>query len=103
MTDKQIKKMREDLRSFRNSNNANFYMWCNTELDCRDMINSCLCYGTDFLNSRYSERYINELGREKVEQLYKEQKADFDKATVNYNVHTDSEGVTYNSIRWEDD
>lgn len=73
------------------------------ELDCREMINSCLCYGSNFLESRYSEPYIQDLGRERVIEIYNEQKIDFDKAIVLHNVYEDGEGVTYNSIKWEDE
>lgn len=36
-------------------------------------------------------------------ELFNEQKADFDKAIVFHNVYKDSEGCTYNSIKWEDE
>ena len=73
------------------------------ELYCREMINSCLCYGQDFLNSEYKDSYIEELGKERVIELYNEQKEDFSKAKVLYNVHEDSEGCSYNSIIWADE
>lgn len=67
------------------------------------MINSCLCYGSKFLGTRYSETYIKELGEKRVLELYNEQKTDFDKAIVFHNVYEDSEGCSYNSIKWEDE
>lgn len=86
------------------------------EIACRRMINSCLCYGTGFFEKfrhwtypdgyafkSYADSYIRDLGEETVYKLYDEQKADFAKATVNKNVCTDSEGVSYNSIIWEDE
>ncbi len=36
-------------------------------------------------------------------ELFDEQKADFDKAVVFHNVYEDSEGISYNSIKWEDE
>ena len=81
------------------------------ELDCRDMINSCLIYGQgyDFYDTRtgnfgrYAVRYIKYLGVETVERLWNEQCADFAKAIVNKSVYTDSEGCTYNSCIWADE
>lgn len=73
------------------------------ELDCREMINSCLCYGDDFLKSRYSKSYIQDIGEKRVIELYNEQKADFDKAIVLHDTYQDGEGVSYNSIVWADE
>ena len=81
------------------------------ELDCRDMINSCLIYGQgyDFYNTRtgnfgqYAMRYIKYLGVETVKRLWDEQCADFAKAIVRRNVYQDSEGCTYNSCIWADE
>ena len=106
MTGKQIKKLRNEIPRFENGIPCKLSLeqkQLHRELDCREMINSCLCYGRSFLESRYSEPYIQELGREKVFELYNEQKTDFDKATVYHNVYEDSEGCSYNSIKWEDE
>lgn len=83
------------------------------ELSCREMINSCLCYGSiaDFWkedewrwgDKSYAAPHVRNLGRERVEQLVAEQESDFAKATVHYGVFEDSEGLTYNSISWADD
>lgn len=86
------------------------------EISCRQTINSCLCYGTNFFEKfrhwvwpngyafeSYADSYIKDLGEETVKRLYNEQKADFAKATVVKDVVTDSEGVSYNSIIWEDE
>ena len=70
----------------------------NRELSCREMINSCLIYGTDFLTSHYKDSYIEELGEKRVNELYNEQLKYCEKCKVNYNVYEDSEGVTYNSL-----
>lgn len=75
------------------------------ELMCRDMINSILCYGgkNNIIQNRYLQSHIEELGFETVQRLCDEQIADFEKATVLRNVHTDSEGISYNSIVWGDE
>jgi len=85
----------------------------NDELDCREMINSCLCYGAikdfwrvfdDFFGRHsYADPFIKALGRERVEELVAEQESDFAKAQVSSCVYTDSEGLIYNSIQWADD
>lgn len=106
MTDTQIEKLRKEVPQFINGTPCKLteeQQQLHRELDCRDMINSCLCYGYDFLNSSYSNPYIIELGIDRVKQLYKEQKEDFDKATVLHNIGTDSEGNSYNSIVWADE
>jgi hypothetical protein len=74
------------------------------ELSCRDMINSILCYDgkKDVIKNRYLYDYIKELGVDVVQRLIDEQIEDFDKATVLRGVHTDSEGISYNSIIWAD-
>jgi len=106
MTRKQIKKIRKEIPRFENGIPFELtpeQKQLHRELDCREMINSCLCYGSSFFESRYSDPYIQELGRERVLELYNEQKVDFDKAIVLHNVYEDSEGVSYNSIKWEDE
>jgi hypothetical protein len=73
------------------------------ELDCISMINSCLIYWTNFLESHYKNNYIEDLWEKRVIELYNEQKSDFDKSQVNYCVYTDDEGCTYNSIKRRDE
>ena len=68
------------------------------ELSCREMINSCLIYGTNFLKSHYSNDYFDELGESKVQQLYNEQLQNFSRSIVVRNIFEDSEGVTYDSL-----
>ncbi len=106
MTGKQIEKIRNEIPQFENGIPCKLtpeQKLLHRELDCRDMINSCLIYGTKFLETRYSEKYIKKLGEKRVLELYNEQKADFDKAVVFHNVYEDSEGISYNSIKWEDE
>lgn len=83
------------------------------ELSCREMINSCLTYGGirgfweecewRWGDKSYAAPHVRALGLERVEQLVAEQEADFAKAVVSYDVFTDSEGITYNSVRWGDE
>ena len=106
MTGKQIEKIRNEIPQFENGIPYKLtpeQKALHRELDCREMINRCLIYGSKFLGTRYSEKYIKELGEKRVLELFDEQKADFDKAVVFHNVYEDSEGISYNSIKWEDE
>ena len=106
MTDNQIRKIRKEIPRVENGIPCKLTKeqeQLHRELDCREMINSCLCYDTDFLNSQYKDRYIKDLGEQRVKELYNEQKKDFDRAIVLHNVYEDGEGVSYNSIQWEDE
>ena len=94
MTGKQIEKIRKEIPQFENGISCELtpeQKRLHRELDCRDVINSCLCYGSSFLESRYSEPYIRELGKERVIEFYNEQKTDFDEVIVFHNVYEDSE------------
>jgi hypothetical protein len=87
------------------------------ELSCREMINSILVYGESAdENSRSFEQYLRPyfekvrgsfrdgiLTKGRVLQLIEEQKYDISRARINQNVHTDSEGLSYNSITWADE
>lgn len=68
------------------------------ELNCIDMINSCLIYKKDFMNSTYKDEYIAEFGLERVQELYDEQVEYIKNCTIIENAHTDSEGCSYNSL-----
>lgn len=83
------------------------------ELECREMINSCLVYGDDpfeetekwwymhgYCKRSYMSDYEDTLGKERVRELYEEQKESLSKATIHHNVYTDNEGLTYNSVDW---
>ena len=72
MTGKEIKKIRTEIPRFSNGVACNLtaeQKQLHRELDCREMINSCLCYGSNFLESRYSEPYIQDLGRERLKYI----------------------------------
>lgn len=82
------------------------------ELSCRNMINSCLIYGSAHYHfydpitqqfGHYAMDYVKSLGKKTVVRLYNEQVEDFSKAIVETDVYTDSEGVSYNSCIWEDE
>jgi len=73
------------------------------EMDVREMANSCLCYDDDFKAGDWYKRYCDELGEERVNELFNEQYDDVAKSIIIENVHRDNEGVWYNSIIWWDD
>lgn len=79
------------------------------ELDCRRMVLSCVCYGTEYnfydertkTWGRYGLDYAEKLGDERALQIFRDQRDYMRKhATILYGVHTDSEGCSYNSIIW---
>ena len=127
MTDKQIQAVKDRLNEKYYGDEA--HLPCNLkrpwtkkdkqlekELSCREMINSCLIYGDDpfrkidkwwyghgYCERSYMSDYEDELGEERVRQLYEEQKYDISQARIHHNFHTDSEGLSYNSITWADE
>ena len=69
------------------------------EMNLRSMIMSCLCYGYNIYTDNYTLKFKDILGEDRFLKVCKEQKEYFDtKCKVVKNVHTDFEGVTYNSI-----
>lgn len=108
MTIEQFEEARKTLPSI-----ITYSKWTNEqkqlikELECIEIINSCLIYDRDFWTGksyvrgqRYiSDIYIEDLGISRVQELFAEQKEYFEKyAEIRRNVHTDSEGVSYNSV-----
>lgn len=78
------------------------------ELSCISMLHSILTYSNDHsiekvMSDRYLQSYINELGEQRVRELAQQEIEEFANATINRNVHTDSEGVSYNSVTFRDD
>ena len=69
-------------------------------VDCMNMIESHLAYNDyNFMESRYNKRYVDELGYEKVEEIWEMMKKYFDEnCYVKEGVYTDCEGLTYNSL-----
>lgn len=68
--------------------------------DCLDMIESHLAYNDyDFLDNRYAQNYIKDLGYDTVEELWVMAKKYFDEnCYVEVGTYTDCEGLTYNSL-----
>lgn len=82
MTNKEIKKLRDENPQFQNGIPCKLTPKQEKlikELDCREMINSCLCYGIDFLKSEYKDDYIKDIGEDRVKEIYNEQLEDFKK------------------------
>lgn len=99
MNRKQLNSMKEQLPSLSEySNWTKEQKYIDKVIRCVEMINSCIVYGTDFLNSHYSNSYIEELGYEKVKELYFEQIDYFKTCTILSNVHIDEENVCYSSV-----
>ena len=86
------------------------------ELDCIDMINSCLAYGSDpyaihdkwwcghgYCKRSYMSDYEDKLGKERVQELVNQQREEFSHAIIMHSVYTDGEGCTYNSVIFADD
>lgn len=103
MTWKQIKELEEPFRGkmFKDMTREEIDLFF--ELQCREMINSCLIYWTDYLNSHYKDDSVKRFWIEKVKQWYNEQLEDVKKSLVKHNVYEDYEGCTYNSIKWYDE
>lgn len=73
------------------------------ELNARSMLNSILCYGGYPQNWRreYREKYMKYHTPQEIDAICEDQVADFKKrAKVSVNVYTDSEGLSYNSVKW---
>lgn len=108
MTDREIKNARKVLPLITQVPMAEWtkeYKQLYSELSCRDMINSILCYNgpAGLKGNRYLQSYIDELGEAIVSKLCEEQIKDFRMAVVLKNVHIDNEGVSYNSVIWADE
>lgn len=105
MTRKQIESVMSTLPRFEERTEEQRQTY--KELSCREMVNSILIYGgkprkENGEYDKYLKSYVNELGKDKVDELIGEQEEDFSKAIVGY-AGTDSEGVSYNYCRWADE
>lgn len=109
LSEKQINEIRTSLpKYFKDMTDEQKQIW--TELSLRGMVMSCLVYGDDIhtatsinaVSKYYRQPYVNEyydtLGKDVTEEIIKQQTDYFNKGKVIKNVHTDSEGVTYNSF-----
>lgn len=124
MTDKQLKQAEQQLREEMASIGCGWmdgrwvkppheYEVREQELNCISMINSILAYqGAGMTDAEavmqmqerryhnYLADYVEIFGREQVVALIQGQIDDIDH--VQHNVHTDSEGCSYNSIVWKE-
>ena len=123
MTDKQFEQKKKELRE---EMNAQGFGWINgkyikppkeyelrdRELWCIDMINSILAYdwyGQDAewvmqheekAYKNYLAEYVTLIGRKKVVELIQDQIDSI--KIIKRDVHTDNEGLSYNSIVWNE-
>tara|TARA_Y100001937_G_scaffold125826_1_gene193506 strand:+ start:826 stop:1071 length:246 start_codon:yes stop_codon:yes gene_type:complete len=70
----------------------------------KDMMNSCFAYGGVDINHYYYKRYIlpykKILGKKLYTKIYEEHKNYLiNTYSVEYNVYTDNDGLTYNSLK----
>ena len=123
MTDKQFEQKKKELREEMNANgfgwiDGNYikppqeYKMREEEFHCIDMINSILAYnwfgqdaeGIMQMEERnyhnYLAKYVGLFGRNRVINLIQEQINSI--KNIKRNVYEDSEGVTYNSIIWNE-
>lgn len=75
-----------------------------------EMIHSILTYtskanwNVDYvMNNKYMQSHVKELGEEKVKELAEQEIEEYKQATINKDVYTDSEDVSYNSVTFKDD
>lgn len=78
------------------------------ELSCIDMLHSILTYSSNHdvnkvLENKYLQDYIDRLGYDKVKELANQEIEEYKNATINHDVYTDGEGVSYNSVTFKDD
>lgn len=123
MTDNVLNQKRTELREEMNSKGFGWidgkyfkppheYQMRKEELSCIDMINSILAY--DWFGEsaelvmqheekkyyNYLEDYVDMFGRDMVVELIQGQIDDI--SEIKRNVHTDNEGISYNSIIWRE-
>lgn len=124
MTEKQMQELRNTLPQWEHGNPPVFtseQAIINQELSIREFMLSCLVYHEDYFKEIQSSWYVynrrsNDFdwdrlerlgvknGRQRVQELWNEMKKDFaEHATILDNVGTDSEGVSYNSVIWDDE
>jgi hypothetical protein len=93
----------EQIDAFKANNRGNISDAIDKELSLKSMLISCFTYGgieRDKWNfERYISPYIDKLGIELFNEVYAEQGEFFKKCEVIPNVYTDSEGLTYNSLK----
>lgn len=127
MTGKQLEKIKRDLNTkyygdkVRTPDNLNLPITDQDkktfiELDCIEMINSCLVYGSNPYRKikkwwyghgecerSYLSDYEDKLGVQRVRELVDGQVEEFKNVVIHKNCYTDSEGCSYNSVEYWDD
>ena len=108
MTDKQLRKLKDTLPKWQNGKPPVYTYEQNVlrrKIACIDMINSILIYNgsRNIFDNKYLKDYIDELGMKTVAELVIGQVEDLSKATILVGVHTDTDGLSYNSVIWADE
>ena len=78
------------------------------EIACINMLHSILTYSDshsveEVMQNEYLRKYFDTLGEERVRELALQEIEEFKDAVIDKNSMTDSEGVSYNSVRFRDD
>lgn len=94
-------------RGERNPNLTEEEIKTHRELDCIEMIDSCLIYGSDpfhkkYDGSTYMDRYVKDLGLERVKELVEIQRKEIAQAEIGFAGY-DNEGVGYNYCKYRDE
>lgn len=108
MTRKELEKLKDSLPKWQNGKPLVYteeQKLLREKISCIEMIDSILIYNgsKDIFNNRYLKDYIDELGLKTVAELVIEQVEDITKSKILIGVHTDNEGLSYNSIIWYDE
>lgn len=108
MTRKELKKLKDTLPKWQNGKPPVYtyeQKMIREKIFCIEMIDSILIYNgsKDILNNKYLKDHIDKLGLKTVTELVIGQVEDISKATILRGVHTDNDGLSYNSIIWADE
>ena len=108
MTRKEMEKLKKTLPKWENGKPPVYteeQKMLKEKLYCIEMIDSILIYNGSkgIFDNKYLQEYIYTLGLKTVAELVIEQVKDIERATILRGVHTDNEGLTYNSIIWADE
>ena len=100
MNSEEISKIKQDMLHHENWHDENSKERKLYEEMClRSMIMSCLTYNNNIYSSDYVLKYNKILGKDRVFEICKEQENYFKtKCKIIYNVWTDCDGITYNSL-----
>jgi hypothetical protein len=117
MTQREIDTLKKSLpHRFKDMTEEQIILY--NELSWRDYCNSCITYGEEYyivkngvfvLNGRTRLTYLYCQGKEVITpqramEIFNEQVQSFrEKAVISRGVYADSEGCSYNSVKWIDD